>query len=51
MRGDVGVIHSDRDGQRNQLRMYWSNKATGMVTDLFTESRIQPELWGELAVE
>ena len=51
LRGDVGVIYSDRLGLKNELRMYWSNKATGIVTDIFSEAAIQPHLWGTLTVE
>ena len=48
---DWGVIYSDQDGRINQLRMYWSNKATGIVSDLFSEARIQPSLWGDLVLD
>ena len=50
-RADWGVIYSDRDGKINQLRMYWSNKATGIVSDVFSEARIRPSLWGELVID
>ena len=50
-RADWGVIYSDQDGRINQLRMYWSNKATGIVSDLFSEAEIQPSLWGELVID
>jgi hypothetical protein len=47
-RGDLGVIYSDQLGTKNGLRMHWNNKATGMVADLFSEAKIQPEQWGEI---
>jgi hypothetical protein len=43
---DVGVIHSDSQGQINELRMYWSNRATGIVSDLAIEATIDPRRWG-----
>ena len=32
--GDFGVVYGDRDGTINQSRVYWSNKATGLVNDV-----------------
>jgi hypothetical protein len=46
-RGDVGVIHSDAKGQINELRMYWSNRVTGIVSDLAIEAAIEPKQWGQ----
>ena len=51
LRGDLGVIHSDQQGLVNELRMYWANKATGIVSDVFSEAKIHPDLWGMLNVE
>jgi hypothetical protein len=45
--GDLGIIYSDRSGQINELRMYWSNQATGIVNDLSLEADIQPANWGK----
>ncbi|PIX46153.1 MAG: hypothetical protein COZ56_00135, partial [Armatimonadetes bacterium CG_4_8_14_3_um_filter_58_9] len=45
-RGDFGVVYSDKAGQTNVLRMHWSNKATGIISDLPSEAQIQPALWG-----
>jgi hypothetical protein len=52
-RGDFGVIHSDVKGQINELRMYWSNRVTGIVSDLSIEAAIEPKRWGrwELKIE
>ena len=44
--GDFGIIYSDRAGVTNRLRMYWSNQATGIVSDLSLEAAIQPQYWG-----
>jgi hypothetical protein len=27
-------------------RLYWSNKATGIVSDIPSEAELQPSLWG-----
>ena len=50
-RGDVGVIYSDKSGKIDELRMYWANKATGLVNDLFGEAQINPATWGKFKVE
>ena len=51
LRGDVGVTYGDPVGQRTSLRVYWSNKATGIVADEVEELKMQPSLWGELDFE
>ncbi|MBN1558387.1 MAG: hypothetical protein JW951_09605, partial [Lentisphaerae bacterium] len=48
--GDFGVVYSDRKGASNELRLYWSNKATGIVSDLSMEADIQPANWGRFEV-
>lgn len=49
--GDVGVTYSDPEGRDTNLRVYWSNKATGLVADEVEELKMQPRLWGELTFE
>jgi hypothetical protein len=49
-RGDFGIVHSDAKGTANELRMYWSNQATGLVADLALEAAIEPGRWGTFAV-
>ncbi len=51
LRGDVGVTYGDPAGQRTNLRVYWSNKATGIVADEVEELKVQPSLWGEFDFE
>ena len=51
LRGDVGATYGDPAGQRTSLRVYWSNKATGIVADEVEELKMQPALWGELDFE
>ena len=51
LRGDFGVIYSDPAGQVDVLRMYWANRAAGIVSDIGIEARVQPNLWGVMQVE
>jgi hypothetical protein len=46
LRGDIGVLRGD--GQRTVQRVYWSNKATGLVSDIPSEAELTPQLWGTL---
>jgi hypothetical protein len=46
LRGDVGILRG-RDFQTTQ-RVYWSNKATGLTSDVPSEARLYPHLWGRL---
>lgn len=43
---DLGVIYSDATGTTRALRMYWANKATGLVNDIPGEIMPTPNLWG-----
>jgi len=49
--GDLGIIYSDRAGRIDELRMYWSNPATAMVSDLALEAQIEPGFWGRFTVK
>jgi hypothetical protein len=44
LRGDVGILRGN--GFRTLQRVYWSNKATGLVSDLPSEAELTPQLWG-----
>jgi len=48
---DLGVIYSDAKGNNRAARMYWSNKATGLVADVPGEIMAQPSLWGTATLE
>ena len=48
--GDFGVIWSDALGQKNAARCYWTNSAAGIVADLFSEAKIEPNRWGEIEI-
>ena len=48
---DLVVIYSDATGTTRSLRMYWANKATGLVNDIPGEIMLHPGLWGDGAFE
>ncbi len=43
---DWGILRTDRDGFQVLERIYWANKATGIVADAPSEARLHPNLWG-----
>jgi hypothetical protein len=43
---DWGVLRTDPHGHIVTRRRYWANKATEVISDTPTESRLHPELWG-----
>ena len=51
VRGDMGRVLSDQTGQRSVDRVYWSNKNTKIVSDIPSEVRLQPNLWGTFVFE
>lgn len=46
LKGDIGVLRGD--GTQTIARVYWSNKATGIVSDVPSEAELTPGLWGTL---
>jgi hypothetical protein len=46
IRGDIGYLRG-APGQTSE-RIYWHNKATGLVADVPGEAMLQPGLWGQL---
>jgi hypothetical protein len=44
LQGDIGLLRGD--GVRTIQRVYWSNKAAGLVSDLPSEAELTPQLWG-----
>jgi len=44
IRGDVGVLRGN--GFQTLQRVYWHNKASGLVSDLASEAELTPPLWG-----
>lgn len=48
LRGDIGLLLSDDNGVRTVERQYWAGKTQITVSDVPTEARLQPALWGDL---
>jgi hypothetical protein len=46
IRGDIGVLRGS--GSETTARVYWNNKATGIVSDVPEEATLNPSLWGAL---
>ncbi len=51
LRGVVGVIFSDPSGNNRAARLYWHDKQTGLVSDVPSEARLQPNRWGPIVVD
>ncbi|NNJ26684.1 hypothetical protein LzC2_27740 [Planctomycetes bacterium LzC2] len=47
-RGDLGLLRGD--GRQTVQRVYWSNKATAITSDVPSEAELQPSLWGRWQV-
>ncbi len=45
--GDMGVTYSNAAGDYTDLRNYWSNQRTGLVSDAVFELRLDPADWGQ----
>jgi hypothetical protein len=43
-KADVGILRGN--GFQTLQRVYWSNKATGITSDVPSEAELQPRLWG-----
>ena len=46
IKGDPGILRGN--GFQTLQRIYWSNKATGIVADVPSEAELTPQLWGNL---
>jgi hypothetical protein len=44
VRGDIGVLRGN--GFETLDRVYWSNKASGLTSDIPSEAELLPQLWG-----
>ena len=44
IKADVGILRGD--GTQTMQRVYWNNKATGIVSDVPSEAELTPGLWG-----
>ena len=47
--GDVGILRGD--GFETLHRVYWSNKATAITSDVPSEAQLTPRLWGRSIFE
>jgi hypothetical protein len=45
IKADIGILRGD--GAQTIQRVYWSNKATGITSDVPSEAELTPRLWGE----
>jgi hypothetical protein len=44
IKADIGVLRGD--GMQTTQRVYWSNKGTGITSDVPSEAMLTPKLWG-----
>jgi hypothetical protein len=44
IKADIGILRGN--GQQTTQRVYWSNKATGITSDVPSEAALTPNLWG-----
>ena len=50
-RGDLGILFASQGGGGVAERLYWSNRDTGLISDVPGEIRLRPALWGEIRFE
>ena len=48
LKGDVGILRGT--GTDTTARVYWSNKATGITSDVPSEAMLTPLLWGSVEI-
>ena len=46
IKGDIGILRGD--GAETTQRVYWSDKATAIVSDVPSEAALTPNLWGTI---
>ena len=49
LKGDIGILRGN--GSTTTARVYWSNKATGITSDVPSEAALTPLLWGRLELK
>jgi hypothetical protein len=49
IRGDVGILVGN--GFQTLQRVYWHNKATGLISDVPSEAMLTPQLWGTWMIQ
>ena len=45
------MLRSDQNGVVTAERLYWSGKSQTVISDLPSEARLVPALWGDLTFE
>ncbi len=50
MKGIIGVIFSDPSGTNRASRLYWHAKSTGLVSDVPSEAKLNPDAWGPINI-
>lgn len=45
IKADIGILRGN--GSQTTQRVYWSNKATGITSDVPSEAELTPALWGQ----
>jgi hypothetical protein len=45
IKADIGILRGN--GIQTTQRVYWSNKATGITSDVPSEAQLTPALWGD----
>jgi len=50
-KADFGILSADASGGATQVRTYWANQATGIVSDIPSEIMLTPGLWGDIKFE
>ncbi|WP_439631054.1 hypothetical protein [Gemmata sp.] len=51
LRGDLGFLTADPNGVATVGRYYWANRSLVVLSDLPSEARVHPNLWGEFRFE
>ena len=49
LKGDIGILRGN--GTETTARVYWSNKATGITSDVPSEAMLTPLLWGRIEMK
>jgi hypothetical protein len=49
IKADIGILRGD--GMQTTQRVYWSNKGTGITSDVPSEAMLTPNLWGKWVFE
>ncbi len=49
LKGDIGILRGN--GATTTARVYWSNKATGITSDVPSEAALTPVLWGQIVIK